>query len=76
MDTTNAQQAIRAALDSVNLINRLVTGAANDNIKKTVERNVDHLELMMTKDFFSEALTSQQRTDIETSISAGKSFIQ
>jgi hypothetical protein len=76
MDTPNAQQAIRAAFDSVNLINRLVTGAANDNTKKTVERNVDHLELMMTKDFFSEALTSQQRTDIETSISAGKSFIQ
>jgi hypothetical protein len=76
MDTPNAQQAIRAAFDSVNLINRLVTETANENNKKTVERNVDHLELMMTKDFFSEALTSQQRTNIETCISAGKSFIQ
>jgi hypothetical protein len=76
MDTPNAQQAIKAAFDSVNLINRLVTETANENNKKTVERNVDHLELMMTKDFFSEALTSQQRTNIETCISAGKSFIQ
>jgi hypothetical protein len=76
MEAPNSQQAVKAAFDSVNLINKLIQETANESNKKTVERNVQHLELMLTKDFFLEALTPQQKTSIEQSISSGKSFME
>jgi hypothetical protein len=73
--TPNPEKSISAAFDSVNLINKLVEETADDKKKSAVERNVKHLELMLTKEFFSEALTAEQRTDIETCITAGNSYI-
>ena len=73
--TPNPEKSISAAFDSVALINRLITETADDKKKANVERNVKHLELMLTKEFFTEALTTQQRTEIEACIAAGKAYI-
>lgn len=73
--TPNPTKSISAAFDSVALINKLVTETADDKKKANVERNVKHLELMLTKDFFKDALTSSQKTQINTCIAAGKSYI-
>ena len=69
------QKNISASFDSVNLINKLILETADDNKKSNVERNVKHLELMLTKDFFTEALTESQRTDIDACILAGNLYI-
>lgn len=73
--TENPQQHVNAAFDSVNLINELVNQPINDEIKATVKRNVEHLEIMMGKEFFTNALTTDQRTQIENSISVGHTYI-
>jgi len=74
-NTPNPEKSISAAFDSVNLINKLVTETINDKKKANVERNVKHLELMLTKEFFSTALTAEQRSEIEACITAGNSYI-
>jgi len=74
-NTPNPSKSISAAFDSVNLINKLVTETINDKKKANVERNVKHLELMLTKEFFTEALTAEQTTEIEACITAGNSYI-
>jgi hypothetical protein len=73
--TPNTAKAVSAAFDSVNLINKLITETADDKKKENVDRNVKHLELMLTKEFFTEALTAEQKTEIETCIAAGKTYI-
>ena len=71
----NPEKSVSSAFDSANLINKLITETADEKRKSTVERNVKHLELMLTKDFFLTALTPFQKTQIETSISSGNSYI-
>jgi len=73
--TPNPEKSISAAFDSVALINKLITETADDKKKSAVERNVKHLELMLTKEFFTNALTNTQKTDIEACIIAGNSYI-
>ena len=69
------QQHISAAFDSVNLINSEITQEINDQRKDTVKRNVEHLELMLGKDWFAAGCTEQQVTDINACITAGKAYI-
>ena len=69
------QKDVSAAFDSVNLINKLVLETISDKKKSNVERNVEHLELMMTKEFFSSTLTEEQTTEITDCISEGKAYI-
>ena len=73
--TPNPEKSISAAFDSVALINKLITETADDKKKANVERNVKHLELMLTKEFFADALTSTQKSEIEACITAGNSYI-
>jgi hypothetical protein len=73
--TPNPEKSISAAFDSVNLINKLILETADDKKKSNVDRNVKHLEIMLTKEFFTEALTAEQKTEIETCIAAGKTYI-
>lgn len=72
--TPNPEKSINAAFDSVAAINKLITQTADDKKKANVERNVKHLELMLTKEFFTEALTEQQRTNIDACIEAGNTY--
>jgi len=73
--TPNPEKSISAAFDSVALINKLVAETADDKKKSTVDRNVKHLEVMLTKEFFADALTASQKTEIEACIEAGKTYI-
>jgi hypothetical protein len=51
-------QNVSAAFDSVDLINR------NEDDAETIERNVEHLKIMMAKEWFAEALTAEQAAEI------------
>ena len=73
--TPNPEKSISAAFDSVALVNKLVTETIDDKKKANVERNVGHLKLMLKKEFFTTALTTEQRADIDACIVAGKAYI-
>lgn len=74
------QQHIRAAFDSVNLINGIIadtnmTNATLEKKKEAVSRNVEHLELMMGKTWFAEGCTLTQVTNINNCIAVGNTYI-
>jgi hypothetical protein len=73
--TEEITKHILAAFDSVNLINEEIQKTITDEIKSTVDRNVEHLEVMLEKDWFSDGLTNEQRTNIDNSIINGKLYI-
>lgn len=62
-------QSVNAAFDSVNLINELnaKTDKTQDD-SDTVSRNVEHLIIMMSKEWFVNALTTEQTTAINAII--------
>lgn len=63
------EQSISAAFDSVNLIeelNLLETLTEEETDRKT--RNIQHLEIMMAKEWFSSNLTSEQTSQINAVI--------
>jgi len=69
------QRGISAAMDSVTLINSKITiTPSTEKLKKIVKSNVQHLELMLTQDWFEGALDPAQRTSIDSSISAGNTY--
>jgi hypothetical protein len=70
------QQSISAAFDSVNLINNTILEIIDDENKSTVSRNVEHLQLMLGKEWFSEALTEQQLLYINNCIEDGSLYIE
>ena len=70
------QQSINAAFDSVNLINNTILEIIDDENKSTVSRNIEHLQLMLGKEWFSEALTEQQLLDINNCIEDGSLYIE
>jgi hypothetical protein len=70
------QQSINAAFDSVNLINNTILEIIDDENKSTVSRNVEHLQLMLGKEWFLEALTEQQLLDINNCIEDGSLYIE
>jgi hypothetical protein len=60
------QRSISAAFDSVNLINQLkAQPSLTEEEQDRVNRNVEHLRIMLEKEWFSEGLTEQQRIDID-----------
>jgi hypothetical protein len=71
----NAQQSISASFDSVNLINETITKPSDDENKDLVKRNIEHLEIMLGKEFFSNELTTEQRSEIDNTIISGKSYL-
>ena len=59
------QRSISAAFDSVSLINQLkAQPSLTEEEQDRLNRNVEHLRIMLAKDWFSEGLTEQQRNDI------------
>ena len=62
-------QNYSAAVDSVNLINRLdALESLTDEDKDTVKRNVEHLELMVAKDYW----TTEDLAPLNAAVTAGK----
>ena len=71
----NPEKSVSTAYDSVNLINKTILETIDDKKKSLVDRNVKHLQLMLTKDFFVQELTEEQKTEIESCILAGTTYI-
>lgn len=62
-------QNYSAAMDSVNLINELMAlDALDDGQTATVTRNVEHLEIMVAKDYW----TTEDLEPLSSAIAAGK----
>ena len=55
-------KSVSTAFDSVDLINR------NENDASAIERNVEHLRVMMCKEWFISALTAEQTEQINVII--------
>jgi hypothetical protein len=73
------QQSINAAFDSVNLINGIIVGTQDqnqteNNKKSTVRRNVEHLNIMLSKDWFVSGSTAEQLTQMNECISSGSLY--
>ena len=61
-------QHYSAAMDSVNLINELMAqDSRTAEEQDTVDRNVDHLEIMVAKDYW----TTEDLTPLNNAITAG-----
>jgi hypothetical protein len=63
-------QHYNAMGDSVWLINAIIAGEPQGD-KATVDRNVEHLELMVAKDFW----TTEDMTAVNAAIVAGKAYL-
>jgi len=60
------QKSISAAFDSVNLINELQQKQSlTQEQQDRVDRNKQHLNIMLNKDWFEQALTQQQKQQIQ-----------
>ena len=79
LETPSAEeiaQHYKAMGDSVSLINDVIAGDAmaeetDEEKADCVKRNVDHLEIMLAKDFW----TSENMTAVNSAVSAGKSYL-
>ena len=73
-----AQIAIRTAMDSVNLVNQLVTaGEHTEQIDKRVETNYKHLEIVIARENVI-SYVSNNSVDISalnSAIATGKTFL-
>ncbi len=71
-DTLTAEEIARhysAAMDSVNLINALAAQESRTTEEQnTVSRNVEHLEIMVAKDYW----TTEDLAPLSSAITAGK----
>ncbi len=75
--TQNPRNSVSAAFDSVNLINNTIpsTGKTIDEKIDIVKRNKDHLEIMMGKSWFTEALINDEGNQIQTCIVNAQNFL-
>jgi hypothetical protein len=68
------KRSINAAFDSVNLINSIVANTFDLTKESTVKNNVEHLNTMLSKDWFAAGLTEEQKSQIEACIVAGNNY--
>ena len=67
--TEEIQRNILSAYDSVNLINQMeLIQSPTEEELDTIQRNKEHLTIMMGKTWFSESLTSEQTSDINSAV--------
>jgi hypothetical protein len=59
------QNSVKAAYDSVNLINELnLIEELSDEQKDTLSRNKEHIKIMLEKEWFYDALTEEQKVEL------------
>ena len=73
--TEEIAQDYKAMGDSVDLINGIIDGSmmadeSEEDKKDTVKRNVEHLEIMVAKDYW----TNENMTAINKAIADGKAY--
>ena len=79
--TQTVAEVLTAATDSVTLINAVkggthnVTGMTQAEINEMVQRNVDHLELILAYTDPDVAGASDDKTSYTTAITVGKQYI-
>ena len=66
--------AISAMRDSVWVINDEMTKEVSKEVINTIERNIGHLELMMSKESITGS--GEDLSDVTAAIDAGKSFME
>lgn len=60
------EKSVSAAYDSVNLINELNSKESKtEEDTDTINRNKEHVKIMLGKDWFVEALTSEQKVELK-----------
>ena len=65
MEQEQIQQSISAAFDSVNLVAELkAKESVTEDEQGTIDRNVEHLNIMLGKEWFAVALTAEQTSAI------------
>ena len=69
------QGSIRASFDSVNLINEKILLEKTEDLSDSVDRNYRHLEIMISKEWFADALTESERESIDSAIQSGQNFV-
>lgn len=63
------KMSVNAAFDSVNLINELkLSESLTSDEEEVINRNIEHLKIMLLKDWFLNELTEQQLTEINNCI--------
>ena len=81
-NSTEAQAAVTAALDSVTVIDNIVddteavAGQTTADKADDADRNYRHIELMKEKDWFWNTATTAQRTKFNTAITEGRTYYQ
>lgn len=61
------EKSVSAAYDSVNLINELNSKETKtEEDADAINRNKEHVKIMLGKDWFIEALTTEQKAELET----------
>ena len=64
-----ARVSVNAAFDSVNLINEInALAEKTQEDLDTLDRNVEHLNIMLNKDWFAAELTPEEKEQIEAVI--------
>jgi len=75
LSAQQAQRSVWAAYDSVNLINNIVTLSASEENINTAKRNSGHLEIMLSKAWFSDTLSGTQVAEIYNAITIANTFV-
>jgi hypothetical protein len=61
------EKSVLASYDSVNLINELNSKETKtEEDLDSIDRNKEHIKIMLGKDWFVEALTTEQKAELET----------
>lgn len=66
---------ISASFDSVNLILNKIQQPKNDKVVSIINSNIEHLQQMLLKSWFTENLTETQYQDITNCILSGNTYV-
>lgn len=77
-NTPTAEQIVKhisASFDSVNLILNKIQQPKNDKVVSLINSNIEHLQQMLLKSWFTENLTETQYQDITNCILSGSTYV-
>jgi hypothetical protein len=62
-------KTVESSFHSVDLINKLKTQMSlSEDDQDTIQRNIDHLNLLLSKEWYVEALTEEQRAEVDSAV--------
>jgi hypothetical protein len=62
-------KTVESSFHSVGLINKLKTQMSlSEDDQDTIQRNIDHLNLLLSKEWYVEALTEEQRAEVDSAV--------